>query len=947
MADNSDISKLRDLKTKWYADVGAGLFRAISNTLDELGLSEDYIDQCERYTRSFPPRRKVIKDNVWGMVELDASSVRLIDCPAVQRLRGIRQLGFSYLTYPSAEHSRFAHSLGMYAVVQRFLDAMRNGEQPSAPSSAQIFEVPPSLRLDLLHAAILHDIGHLPFSHAGEAVFSDSPTLFNVGGQSVDDFLFDIADVIGKKLQFSEGLSLAISLSPRFVDYYRKCIRPEPGEDDAILRVAALIAGLRPAPELRCAADLISSSAVDADKVDYINRDALACGIPVGIDVARLFLRSSFLSVESGELAELLGESVSEREVIFIVNSSGVDTIEELAQAKTSLYQRVYLHQTTRNAERLFSKALEAIALERSDAPSEITDAIALLTRDDVGLLKELARSPRAAVCAIATRLRNRTLPKRACVLGRQLLEPFVPLEEMLPLRNRQQLFRSVLGATIERLRHDNFRGRDIGILEGDIAKEASDLRRLLFSAKREVLPTSDSPEVVSVLPIRDLAAPPKGCIVLENGHLIHSSSRLISEEQHDAAEIYKSVGYVMTDQEWREVVCLASRVVIERNFRSNRYPTDIELEAAKPLTVTCLGAPIVDMQEAVRRAGLRSDRIGELHAAAERSGYYDSCPQLSLASESMGRAIFEACRDFEGQGGWKITQNSARRFLSQFPPTLRSEFVDAFRQEFVILNRSKISIAFRKIIGELGAKLPSGVLVSLTPDSGNFVRMLAEHELKSELEGTGWRFSKSIEEALRSMAESETLVLCDDNISSGSQATAQLLAWLGVPRPSWPPGCREEHGIFDTPLESEMADRLKRINIAFAFCIGPPNVPALLMNELKGHGLNFRGDYRLGREVGASPVVLSPRLEEFLLEAGAGALGWCRYGKSEGFTPEERKDCQRDAPGYSGARSWLATKWSVPTSTYSALWCPGFMGVRPWFPLLIRRGYLKKLVVY
>src|SRR5262249_20719777 len=149
-------------------------------------------------------------------------------------------------------------------------------------------------------------------------------------------------------------------LAPRFQKFYLEYVSPGVPVD-VPRRIACLILGLPPEPHLAGIANLISGSAIDADKIDYINRDAAACGIATGIDVSRLFMRSSFLVVTQTEMQRLksLPKPPVDKEVIFVVNASGLDSIEEIGQARTMLYHRVYLHQTTRNVERLLAKALQ------------------------------------------------------------------------------------------------------------------------------------------------------------------------------------------------------------------------------------------------------------------------------------------------------------------------------------------------------------------------------------------------------------------------------------------------------------------------------------------------------------------------------------------------------------------------------------------------------------
>src|SRR4051794_19790626 len=102
------IARVEDLQQRWRS---MGALSALEATLEAIGFSDHYVDQLAKSTVDRKP--KVIKDSTWGMIEVDASCLLLLDSPLLQRMRGVRQLGFSYLTYPSAEHTRFVHSLGM------------------------------------------------------------------------------------------------------------------------------------------------------------------------------------------------------------------------------------------------------------------------------------------------------------------------------------------------------------------------------------------------------------------------------------------------------------------------------------------------------------------------------------------------------------------------------------------------------------------------------------------------------------------------------------------------------------------------------------------------------------------------------------------------------------------------------------------------------------------
>lgn len=105
---------------------------------------------------------EILRDPLWNNVRLDALALALLDTPVVQRLRYVRQLGLAYLVYPGATHSRFEHAVGAYhlaGVAMRLLDEQGALHGMAARDTAVVRA-----------AALLHDVGHYPFSHALEEI---------------------------------------------------------------------------------------------------------------------------------------------------------------------------------------------------------------------------------------------------------------------------------------------------------------------------------------------------------------------------------------------------------------------------------------------------------------------------------------------------------------------------------------------------------------------------------------------------------------------------------------------------------------------------------------------------------------------------------------------------------------------------------------------------------
>jgi HD superfamily phosphohydrolase len=289
---------------------------------------------------------EIIRDPLWNNIRVDAFTMRLVDSRVVQRLRYVRQLGLAYLVYPGATHSRFEHALGTYHLARRTLALLEERSEAMMPMADCAI---------VCAAAVLHDVGHYPFSHALE----------EIGAPNHED----IAEPLVTKGEVAEAL--IAELGP-----------------DAPTRVMDVIRG-RSASPLQ---GLISGS-LDLDKIEYLKRDALMCGVPYGeIDVDRL--THSFALVPDPDTGALtLG-----------VVEKGLAALESLLFAKYQMYRNVYWHHAVRSAtamyKRLVSDALASGAL----------DATAIVQFTDEGLLDHLSRS---APTPLLEALRYRRLYKR------------------------------------------------------------------------------------------------------------------------------------------------------------------------------------------------------------------------------------------------------------------------------------------------------------------------------------------------------------------------------------------------------------------------------------------------------------------------------------------------------------------------------------------------------
>lgn len=313
------------------------------------------------------PGGVVVRDPLWGTIELDATARRVVDSAAFQRLRYIRQLGLAHLVYPGAHHSRFDHALGVYHLMRRAIDGLADRGQLGSVDPVECRLVP--------LAGLLHDVGHYPFSHALEEL--EEPLI--PGHHET---------LTGRFLQDPEVRAALESVAA-----------------DAPQRVESLIRGRSGSP----LQGLVSGS-LDLDKVEYLKRDALFCGVPYGeVDVDRLLNALMVLEPDGGGALEVG------------VHEKGVAALESLLFSKYQMFRNVYWHHAVRAGTVLYKRivfdALSAGLIEAEELVGKTDEALLFLLaeRGEQGSPSG-GEGPEAAgrVARLVDALQRRRLPKRA-----------------------------------------------------------------------------------------------------------------------------------------------------------------------------------------------------------------------------------------------------------------------------------------------------------------------------------------------------------------------------------------------------------------------------------------------------------------------------------------------------------------------------------------------------
>ena len=331
-----------------------------------------------------------IRDPLHDLIEFSNSELertlwKVVQTGPFQRLRRVKQLGFSDLVYPGATHSRFAHSLGVFHTARQLMEVIRR--QVSNPSDSK--------ERGALAAALVHDLGHGPFSHAFE----------------------DVGRRLGLKLADHEHMSDALIRSGEVAEALN-----EMGTG-----FANDVADIIQKDGIKTVQHAVVSSQFDADRLDYMRRDRLMSGTKhSAIDFSWLIA-----NLEIGKVGVGVDDTpVGEIETL-VLGPKAVHAAEAYVLGLFQLYPTVYFHKATRGAEKIFAEMLVRVvqlimngSVARTGLPknhplvhfarSPESIAAALMLDDAVvwGALSQIADAPDQVVASLAKQLRDRVLFK-------------------------------------------------------------------------------------------------------------------------------------------------------------------------------------------------------------------------------------------------------------------------------------------------------------------------------------------------------------------------------------------------------------------------------------------------------------------------------------------------------------------------------------------------------
>jgi HD superfamily phosphohydrolase len=359
--------------------------------------------------------RKLIRDALTGSMILEKHEVSIIDLPIVQRLRRIHQTGLASFTYPCTTHNRFQHTLGVANIVSKLSTSMREkkGEYKSLLNDDIIEE----LRI----AALLHDVGMGPFSHLSEEILEHFP---DIKYERHNNLKFSKAKV-------HEMLAYFMITSDAFKDVIQQINRIYNKGFD-VAKIANMIVGDMDDPQKDAyLADLINGP-FDADKLDYMPRDAYFSGLKIEVDVERI-AHTSFIDITPDGYRRICSDIAA------------AHNLEQILFNKVILYSTIYHHHKVR-ALACMIKGIFEILQDKNLQPDGFTFSLAsdFLRIDDYYVLSRLKAIGDSDISFRLKNLENRRLLKRALVISRVFLEDPMLFDMLLKLREKPDKLREL-----------------------------------------------------------------------------------------------------------------------------------------------------------------------------------------------------------------------------------------------------------------------------------------------------------------------------------------------------------------------------------------------------------------------------------------------------------------------------------------------------------------------
>jgi HD superfamily phosphohydrolase len=906
----------------------SGIIEAVAGKLAQ-ALIPPYTARLQK-SGLIPVFPKEINDPIWGTIALTPLEIAVLDSPLVQRLRHLKQLGVVHWLYPGAVHSRFEHTLGVLHQTEQLIIAInrssliRCGKEIIASSTRDV------LRL----SAVMHDIGHPVLSHVSEYALKLEPAML-LGVQKT-------LSGLGEHVKLSEIIAALVVKSDEFKKLLRTILAKHVEKElpsahwaertDALVdQISKCILGQNISNEIPLLHELISGP-FDADKLDYMVRDAKAAGIPSILDISRLIQKITVRSLAQPQLPRRIAKQVRgglPNYYLFGFMWSGLSVVDELLLARMILYAKVYRHPKVVAAEAMVNALVEQISMLVS--PQELVefiydlldDELVLITKpyllERLGLREAELADPRKAkamdaACEIIRRLRDRDLFVRSFAIYPYDPHtdsdddddyPFARLAKLLSDRKEAENLRQDIISETKKIIEilvpnyqddEGYQHADTMVLVQKAAYPSQEELRRAF-----IFPSSGPPKM-----FRDLGI-----------HKEAWSSSFASGAPK---------GFVFCPRGLSPYVFLATETIVARRFE---VPVpDWMVEESKQSAET-----IRELKLQLRQKSYYSDKAAFIRPLREHlvsADVQNIVAEFARRFASAQESVADVQENKGLDSGVEVMQRRALAWLDQFSTDQSIDCALELLRHARLLERKDTVAALQAFLGrhpEFGNA--SVVSLSKGAESSQIVQYYAA-DISS-----GLSFYPSLHDAARENREGPVIFI-DDVCGSGGQVINILGSWFDDPRLKR--DLKEPRLAALEPEKDYLADR----KVAFVFVAGWKDGLDQIRAATRDLGIDAEVfAHLLDADL---PFGLEPPLgSEIREEIWTSFLEECRDIGDQLLQPENwpQEKRQERALGYGNRAMLFFSAYNAPSQTLTCMWAEGVVNGAAWKPIMRRRKKL------
>lgn len=891
------------------------------------GLAQKYLGE---YTQLLEQVRSIegkeINDALWGTIRLTPLEVALLDSPLLQRLRHVRQLGVAHWVYPGAIHTRFEHTLGVLHQLQQLITAL-NAAAPDSPiitrSEANVLRV----------SALLHDVGHAAFSHVSEKAMEALPSFsvlsknFSKTWRSEDKQLSEMlayyiatSPAMRKLLQY---LIARLNIHIEFDDH-----QAQPPIEAFIEKISSALIGQKISDKCPLLHELISGP-FDADKLDYLVRDAKQAGIPSILDIPRLIQKLALRKLVAKNLPHYIAGQLQVNDDaeawLFGIKMSSKSVLDELQLARTLAYSKIYRHPKVIAVEQMIRAFIEAL--------SKICDSKKLLVflynyPDDViismgksDLLKSLelnrriGRNAKEALDSaekLLKSVRERRLWNRAFLLSSKdvLEESYEPLSAKGISKLRRDLDHPQNRDKFVKL----LRGESFRLLQSHLGNSAPS--RLALDSMIMIRVLSSASEETQIG--RAYMIPAVGEPVQLSAYMKGAEKNWVDLYVADQPKVYifcpSDISYEVFVAAERLIRTKYNVVLPERIAESSKRKKELlneckrkippELWRGIPFDISPMPSRLMgtDVNQKIQAF----DQMRFMYQEPESPDWLSDDQRISISKDKRTKAWLKQFRTDEHV-------NCALHILKKFRMLSRENTIEAI-SSFLTARP-----AFRNAwIVPFGSAKDSGAVQAYF---GKAIPCIQKVGTLDEYQRNGQGFP---------------LIFIDDFIGSGNQAIDILAAWFNRE------DLRRPLGEERLPLSSEIVACMQSSMVAFVFVSGwDAGISAITEMANK---VGLKAEVYCHIPESDLPFADKCLRECFSTQEVESFLQRCQEIGIDLLRSEQRAEPLSEekllerALGYGGKGMLLASFLNVPTQTLTAIWASGKSEGVAWSPLLMRQ---------